>query len=268
MGRLDAAERGAIGGLLRLLHQLAFQQPHQRVEPEQGDGQPGHHQRRPVAADHMGHFMGQHGVCIFRPVQRIAVDQDHRAQPAPAERRRRLVGNEQPNGLAAALRHSALHRGQPDRIGERPRRPRPAAQGDEPADDARGHHQQPAQIQDRDQARRIVPDRRRHRLQRGDLDRGVLQGIGLGRQRRQRLGRRFDLQRRQQQRDQRQQQQQADAQPQDRRPIGRAARAQQGGQAQRRADDQCRFPRHFPEECEAHFACSPFPRLLARSIAR
>jgi hypothetical protein len=153
--RFDPGQRGRIGRFLRLLHQLALQQPGEWIEPEQGDGGARHHQCRPIAPFDMRHFMRQDRIGIFRPLERVAIEHDHRPQPAPAQRRVAGVRDEQAN-LRAGRPH-ARHRVEPVGIGDGRSLARPAAKRQQAGPDPQQHHRQPAKIQDRDQARRIVP---------------------------------------------------------------------------------------------------------------
>ena len=100
-GRLDAGGGLAIGGLLGLLDDLALEQPDQGIEPEQGGGEAGQHQHRPVAPGDMGDLVGEDRRGLFGLGQRVGIDQDHRPAPAPAQGRGHRVRDQQPQPFAA-----------------------------------------------------------------------------------------------------------------------------------------------------------------------
>lgn len=258
MGALHLRDRALVRCLLRVAHELAFKQPDEGVEPEQGGGNARRHQRRPVSPNNVRDFMRQDRIGIFGALVRVCVDQNDGRSPAPAQRRRYFRRNAERQGRKAGRR--ALPQKCPRPLGARHRLcgRGPAAQRPKARYELQPRHQQPTEIDDQDQRGGIVEAAARRRYRSRETRHHCWRAFGNGHHfDAHRLGLggsqcELHLQRRQHHRNQGQEQEQADADLQHRRPVRRRARSQHYRQQQGDPRDQSRFPTHFNKEGCAH----------------
>ena len=103
-------ENAVVGGFLAQLVRLASEHPHQRVEPEQGGGDPGEQQLDPVHAGNVGKLVGDYRFGFARRFHRATVEKDDRADQTPTDRRSKFVAGEQCGAMLET--HAPLRAGE------------------------------------------------------------------------------------------------------------------------------------------------------------